>query len=74
MDTIEDFDADDGEKIDLSYLASITGFTDLTTNHLSDVGGVATIDAGGGDTITLTGYQAVNFGAGNPISDDDFIF
>ena len=56
------------EKIDLSGVASIKGFIDLKNHHLSNVGGVAVIDDGAGNTITLNGHVAGDFSA------NDFIF
>ena len=52
-DTIHDFDAfDESEKIDLSQVTNITDFADLSSNHLSTVGGNAVI-TDGLNTITL---------------------
>lgn len=68
-DTITDFQtAGRAEKIDLSGVASIRSFRDLNNNHLSDVNGVAVIDDGLGNTITLEGHVAADF------SLNDFIF
>ena len=68
-DIITDFNtAGTGERIDLSGVGSITGFSDLKNNHLSNVGGKAVIDAGGGNTITLNGVVK------GDLSADDFLF
>lgn len=68
-DTIRDFDPDQrGERIDLSDVRAITGFRDLRADHLSERGGDAFIDAGGGHTIRLAGVSA------GDLSADDFIF
>ena len=53
-DKIKDFDAASGaEDIDLSGLASVTGFSDLKNNHMAQVGGNVVIDGGSGDVLTL---------------------
>ncbi len=69
-DVIEDFaDTSNAEDIDLSGVSSITDFADLEQNHLSLVNGVATIDDGAGNTITLLGITTTaNLDA------NDFIF
>ena len=55
-DTIADFASTwNAEKIDLSGVAAITGFTDLSNNHMSQVGSDVVIDDGAGNTITLAG-------------------
>lgn len=56
------------EKIDLSAIASIRGFTDLKNNHLSNVNGNAVIDDGAGNTITIDGVLMANLSA------NDFLF
>lgn len=69
QDTIRDFDSDQrGERIDLSDVRAITSFRDLRADHLSERGGDAFIDAGGGNTIRLVGVSA------GELSADDFIF
>ena len=73
-DVIQDFDANDGERIDLSGLVEIANFADLITNHLFSVGGVATIDDTSATSITLTGWTTADFGIGDVISAADFIF
>lgn len=51
-ETITDFDEfDDNEKIDLSLVANITDFADLTANHLSQNGAHAEITDGAGTII-----------------------
>ena len=68
-DTIFDFKtAGTKEKIDLSAVASIKNFTDLSNNHLSEVGGNAVIDDGSGNTITLDGIHMAELSA------NDFLF
>ncbi|MDQ2092075.1 calcium-binding protein [Marimonas arenosa] len=68
-DVITDFAAtNDAEKIDLSGVASIISFADLSGGHMSQVGADVVIDAGGGNTITL---QNVNIG---DLDANDFIF
>jgi len=75
---ILDFDANDDEKIDLSGVDAITSFQDLIQNHVFEFNGIATISddtsTGAGNSIRLFGYTAANFGIGNPLSEDDFIF
>lgn len=56
------------DQVDLSAVASITDFTDLQNNHLSEVGGNAVIDDGAGNTLTLVGITQAGLAA------DDFIF
>ncbi len=68
-DTISDFDLTEvGEVIDLSGLAAITGFFDLNTNHLTQVGADAVISDLLGNTITLVGVNEASLTA------SDFIF
>ena len=69
QDIIGDFEATRADEfIDLSGVGAITDFTDLTFNHLSQVGANAVISDGLGNTITLLG---VNEAA---LSADDFVF
>jgi Ca2+-binding RTX toxin-like protein len=68
-DVITDFNAaNNREKIDLSGVSSITGFKNLKTKHLNDVGGNAVIDDGNGNTLTLDGVGSGDLDKG------DFIF
>ena len=68
-DTITDFAATvDAEKIDLSGVAAITGFTDLSNNHMSQVGSDVVISDLAGNTITLSGVTLGDLDA------NDFIF
>ena len=68
-DTIADFAATwNAEKIDLSGVAAITGFTDLSNNHMSQVGSDVVIDDGAGNTITLENVGLGELDAG------DFLF
>ncbi len=53
-DTVTDFDVFDlNERIDLSYVAAITDFADLSANHMSQVGQNVVIDDLAGNTVTL---------------------
>ncbi|WP_424984582.1 calcium-binding protein [Microbulbifer sp. S227A] len=65
-DRIRDFQSKD--RIDLSDVASITGFNDLRNNHAEDVGGNLVIDDGAGNTLTLVGFSEAELRA------NDFIF
>lgn len=69
-DTITDFHATGTghDVIDLSDVASITSFSDLIDNHVHTSHGNAVIDAGHGDTITLTGVSV------NSLTSGDFTF
>lgn len=68
-DVITDFDEfKNGEKIDLSAVATITDLADLKADHLSQSGAHAVINAGGGNTITLLNVNISDLNAG------DFIF
>ncbi|MCA0858827.1 calcium-binding protein [Phaeobacter italicus] len=68
-DVIEDYQVNkSGEKIDLHSISSITSFSDLTANHLSQSGSDAIINAGGGNIIRL---EDVSISA---LAADDFIF
>ena len=68
-DVIEDFEANNSsEKIDLSDVSSITNYADLSANHLTQSGSNVIIDAGGGNTIELSGVNLGDLGS------DDFIF
>lgn len=73
-DTIVGFDAANNEDIDLSANTFINGFTDLINNHLNNVGGIAQIDDGAGNTILLDGIAFADVGVGQLYSADDFIF
>lgn len=59
---------DDAEKIDLSRVTSITSFSDLSANHMAQVGADVVIDALAGDTITLVDITLGDLDAA------DFIF
>ena len=55
QDSITDFEVSSAtERIDLSGVAGIVSFVDLTANHLSELGGNSIITVGG-NTITLEG-------------------
>ena len=67
-DVVADFDAfDSQEKIDLSKVTNITGFADLSANHLTQSGADAVI-TDGANTITLIDVAIADLDAG------DFIF
>lgn len=68
-DTITDFDLTEvGEVINFAGLNAITGFFDLNTNHLTQVGADAVISDLLGNTITLIGVNEASLTA------SDFIF
>lgn len=68
-DRIKGFDANDNkEKIDLSAVTAITGFTDLKNNDMTQIGNDVVIDDGAGTTITLLGVDIADLGKA------DFIF
>lgn len=68
-DSIEGFNISQvNERITLVAISLITGFTDLSNNHLSQSGGDTVIDDGSGNAITLVG---VNMGE---LVADDFVF
>lgn len=68
-DTITDFDAsDNAEEIDLSAIAGITDFADLSENHMFALEGGVVIDTLDGSTISL-----FNVGI-NDLNNTDFIF
>ena len=74
VDEIRGFDANNGERIDLSQVAEITDYADLSANHLMNVGGTAHIVIDGNNTIILTGWAVADFGVAAGITADDFIF
>ena len=53
VDTITDFSAVDGDVIDLTAMAEIVDFADLSANHMQQVGSDVLIDDNDGDTITI---------------------
>lgn len=68
-DKIRDFNPNSGaEDVDLSKMASITGYSDLTNNHMTQVGQNVVINGGGGDKLTLVGIDIGDLDAG------DFLF
>jgi len=68
-DRVRGFNANNNrEDIDLSDVASITGFRDLARNHMEQVGRNVEIDAGDGNVITLLRVDIDDLGNG------DFIF
>ncbi|MGJ8609464.1 MAG: M10 family metallopeptidase C-terminal domain-containing protein, partial [Octadecabacter sp.] len=66
-DRVQDFDAtDNAEDIDLSAVASITNWTDLSTaanGHMYTAGGDVIIDDLGGNTIRLVGVNIADLNA-----------
>ena len=76
LDTIQDFDSADAEKINLAGVSEITDFNDLVNHHLgSDVftnDALIIIDAG--NVITLEGVHPEDIGPNKPYSEADFIF
>ncbi len=69
QDVIADFDISQvGEVIDLQRVSPIADFTDLTSNHMSQVENDTLIDDGDGNTILLRNIDMANLGA------DDFLF
>ncbi len=67
MDELRFFSTTD-DRIDLSNMGAITDFTDLQTNHLSEVNGNAVISIGPNDFTILVGVSS------NALTSDDFIF
>jgi len=68
-DTISDFDAtNNAERIDLSGISAINGYTDLVNNHLTQVGSDVLINTGGGNTILLRNVDLADLDA------NDFLF
>lgn len=68
-DTIQGFAAkNDNEKIDLTEAKSVTGFNDLTKNHMEQKGANVLIDLKSGNTITLLKVNIDDLGAA------DFLF
>ena len=67
FDTVADFTVGT-DRIDLSAVAAITDFADLTANHVTQVGGDVWIEDGGGDRIVLLGVAAGN------LDEADFLF
>ncbi|MEZ5722378.1 MAG: calcium-binding protein [Paracoccaceae bacterium] len=66
MDTIGDWEA--GDTVDLSGLASVVDWTDLTTNHMSESGGDVVIDGENGDVLTIRNTLMAS------LNETDFIF
>ncbi|MGH1578802.1 beta-propeller fold lactonase family protein [Planktotalea sp.] len=67
-DTITDFEGTNAEDVDLSSVASIVDFADLTANHMMQSGADVVITDDGGNTITIEDFVLANLGA------NDFIF
>ncbi|SOC47646.1 hemolysin type calcium-binding protein [Rhizobium subbaraonis] len=59
---------EDGERIDLSGLKSVTSFADLMDNHAAQVGDNVLINGNHGDKLTIAGTKLAALDA------DDFIF
>ena len=75
--TIQGFEADDAERIDLSGVEAILNFSDLQTNHLFDTAGglaIRYLVSGFSSEILIAGYTMADFGSGELISQNDFIF
>ncbi len=69
VDQILDFNAASTvERIDLSAVSAILDWSDLTSNHASQVGADVVIDDLAGNTITLLGVSLAGLGQG------DFVF
>ncbi|NVP57268.1 calcium-binding protein [Mycoplana rhizolycopersici] len=66
-DTITDFTATGSrhDVLDLSSLASITSYADLTKNHMKQVGADVLIDGHNGDTILLTDVKIATLDKGD---------
>lgn len=56
-DTILDFDAGEGDTIDLSNAAGIDSFIDLTTNHVADAGANLRITAADGSVLVIRNIE-----------------
>lgn len=68
-DKILDFNPNaSAEDIDLSGMASITGYSDLVNNHMVQDGADVLIDGGGGDVLKLVGIDIGDLDA------TDFLF
>jgi Ca2+-binding RTX toxin-like protein len=68
-DTIQDFNPMSAfERIDVSWMPSITGYNDLLNNHMTQEGEDVVIDAGDGDMLTLVGIEIDDLDA------SDFLF
>lgn len=59
-DTVEDFRHAQKDKVDLSAIGAITSFSDLVSNHLSEVAGNAVVTFGT-ETITFLGMREADF-------------
>ncbi|MCV3738041.1 Ig-like domain-containing protein [Rhizobium sp. TRM96647] len=69
-DTIRDFDpsGSDRDRLDLSDLRSVKGFSDLKQNHMHVHGKDVWIDGGHGDVVILKGVKIAD------LSKSDFLF
>lgn len=69
-DTIRDFDpsGNDQDRLDISGLRSVTGFTDLKQNHMRAHGPDVWIDGGHGDVLILKGVKIAD------LTKSDFLF
>ncbi len=74
-DVIQDFSADDAERIVLTGVTAITSFTDLMNNHLTtDAGTGFAMIVDGANSILLNNIHVSDFGAGQAYSANDFLF
>ncbi|MGJ8616225.1 MAG: M10 family metallopeptidase C-terminal domain-containing protein [Sulfitobacter sp.] len=70
QDSIHDFEATNNlERIDLSAVSTITDFTDLVDNHMSQVGNNVVIDDHAGNQLTLVGVTLSDL-----LDNNDFLF
>ncbi|PIE07984.1 MAG: hypothetical protein CSA74_04815 [Rhodobacterales bacterium] len=69
-ETVKDFTlaGNHSDKVDLSGMASITGWNDLKGNHMTQNGADVVIDAGNGDVMTLENVTLAD------LAQDHFIF
>lgn len=74
-DVIQDFSADDAERIVLTGVTGITSFSDLVSNHLvTDAGTGFAMIVDGANSILLNNIHVSDFGAGQAYSANDFLF
>jgi Ca2+-binding RTX toxin-like protein len=67
LDTVADFQVG-ADFIDISSLAAITDFVDLTANHMAQLGADLLIESGSGDQIVLVGVYV------GDLSESTFLF
>lgn len=74
-DVIQDFSADDAERIVLTGVTGITDFYDLVSNHLiTDAGTGFAMIVDGVNSILLNNVHVTDFGADQAYSANDFLF